>query len=50
MRKKKLPVLKWLVAIIVVVVIAGSYWLSLERPAPVQKTDLPVELKLQPTK
>ena len=50
MRKKKLPVLKWIVAIVVVVVLAGGYWLSLERPAPEQKTDTPVELKLQPQK
>ena len=50
MRKKKVPVLKWLVAIIIVVGIAGSYWLSLERPAPEHKTDMPVELKLQPVK
>ena len=50
MRKKKFPFVKWLVAILVIVAIAGSYWLSLERPAPVQKIDVPVELKLQPVK
>lgn len=50
MRKKKLPVVKWLVAIIVVVGLAGSYWLSRERPAPEHKIDTPVELKLQPVK
>ena len=48
MRKKKLPIVKWLVAIVVVVVLAGGYWLSLERPAPEHKVDASVELKLKP--
>jgi len=48
MRKKKLPIGKWVISIVAVVIVAGGYWLSLERPAPEQKTDAPVELQLKP--
>ena len=48
MRKKKLPILKWLTGFAVVAVVAGGYWLSLERTMPEQKTDAPIELKLKP--
>lgn len=48
MRKKKLPIVKWLLSVAVVAVLAGGYWLSLERPAPLHEIDKPVVLKIKP--
>ncbi len=52
MRKKKLGknwgLAKWFVGAIVIGIIIGGYWLSLERTAPITTVETPVELKLQP--
>ena len=48
MRKKKFPFGKLFLSLLVLAVVGGGFWLSLERPAKQQAVEKPIELKLQP--
>lgn len=48
MKKKKIPFGKIILLILVLGVVGGGYWLSLERPVQQAPVEKPVELKLTP--
>jgi hypothetical protein len=51
MRKKKLGkkmgLTKWVLGVLLLGILGGGYWLSLERPAPITTVETPVQLKLE---
>lgn len=44
---KKLALTKWFLGALLVGILGGGYWLSLERPVPTTTVETPVELKLE---
>ena len=44
---KKLGLAKWFIGALLVGILGGGYFLSLERPVPIAAVETPVELKLE---